>query len=565
MTAPNLHCLALSDFNIQPFADYLNQDEADPRCEAVVGSFGQVTSALVEIGSLQTLHSYDVLMIWTQPEAVIPGYEALLRYEPVSESIITSEVNSFAGQIVQAALKVRHVFVASWSQPAFRRGLGLWSMRPEGCSRMLLKMNLELCDRLSRQSNVYVLNSNDWLTAAGPSAYNRTLWYLAKMPFNPDVFERAAQDFKAGLRATAGHTKKLIVVDLDDTLWGGIVGEVGWENLRIGGHDGIGEAYADFQKALKSLVRNGTVLAIASKNDEVVALEAIDKHPEMVLRRSDFAAWRINWSDKAQNIVDIAAELNLDPSTIVYIDDSAAERSRVRAALPAVTVPEWPQEVFLYGSFLMQLPYFDKVAVTSEDRQRTSMYIADLQRRDTKRSFQSLEDWLQSLQMEVSVEDLSAAHLPRAAQLFNKTNQMNLTTRRLAETDLWRWSMAAGNHLYTFRVSDKFGDYGLTGILGLATNGEQLKITDYLLSCRVMGRGLEELMLAVAIDHAQALGAAEINAEYIPTPKNAPCLRFFRERSHFRVNSDRSFIWAAKDPYVSPLHISITKSHAKTT
>src|SRR5689334_23080019 len=243
-------------------------------------------------------------MIWTQPEAVIPGYEALLRYEPVSESIITSEVYSFAEQIIEAALKVRHVFVASWSQPAFRSGLGLWSMRPEGCSRMLLKMNLELCDRLSSQSNVYVLNSNDWLAAAGPGAYNRKLWYLAKMPFNPDVFERAARDFKAGLRAIAGHTKKLIVVDLDDTLWGGIVGEVGWENLRLGGHDGIGEAYADFQKALKALARNGAVLAIASKNDEAVALEAIDKHPEMILRRSDFAAWRINWSDKAQNIID---------------------------------------------------------------------------------------------------------------------------------------------------------------------------------------------------------------------------------------------------------------------
>jgi FkbH-like protein len=233
--------------------------------------------------------------------------------------------------------------------------------------------------------------------------------------------------------------------------------------------------------------------------------------------------------------------------------------------LPAATVPEWPEDGFLYASYLTELPYFDKVAITSEDRQRTNMYIADIQRTDTKKSFQSLGDWLQSLQMEVSVEELSAANLPRAAQLFNKTNQMNLTTRRLSETDLWKWSMAAGNHLYVFRVSDRFGDYGLTGILGFAADGDQFKITDYLLSCRVMGRGLEESMLAVAVDHAQAVGATEIRADYIPTLKNSPCLMFFKERSHFRANGDHSFTWRASDTYPPPLHISVTKSHSKTT
>ena len=565
MTDSKMLCFALSDFNIQPFADYLHQDQTDPRCEVVVAPFGQITPALLEISSGKAVHNYDALMIWTQPEAAVPGYDALLRYEAVPESIVMSEVGTFAQQVIDAAQRVEHVFVASWSQPHFRRGLGVWSMRPEGCARMLMKMNLELCDRLSRQSNVYVLNSSDWLAAAGPKAYNRKLWYLAKMPFNPEVFETAARDFKAGLRAIAGHTKKLIVVYLDDTLWGGIVGEVGWENLRIGGHDGIGEAYADFQRVLKALIRNGTVLAIASKNDEAVALDAIDKHPEMILRRSDFAAWRINWLDKAQNIIDIAAELNLDPSAIVYIDDSPSERNRIRSALPAVTVPEWPQDVFLYASYLTELPYFDKVAITSEDRQRTSMYIADLQRTDTKNSFQSVADWLGSLQMEVSVEELSRVNLPRAAQLFNKTNQMNLTTRRLAETDLSNWSMAAGNHLYVFRVSDRFGDYGLTGILGLTRAGENIQITDYLLSCRVMGRGLEELMLAVAVDHAHAAGAIEVRADYAPTPKNAPCLMFFKESSHFKAKDDHSFAWRARDTYPVPSHMSVTKSHAKTT
>src|SRR5262249_9051379 len=157
-------------------------------------------------------------------------------------------------------------------------------------------------------------------------------------------------------------------------------------------------------------------------------------------------------SDKAENIVEIASELNLDPSTIVYIDDSPAERNRVRSALPAVTVPDWPADIFHFAGYLAELPYFDRVAITAEDRQRTAMYIADAQRTEIKKSFQTVDDWLQSLQMKVEVEELSPANLPRAAQLFNKTNQMNLTTRRLAEADLWKWSMGAGNHLFVFRI-----------------------------------------------------------------------------------------------------------------
>jgi FkbH-like protein len=167
--------------------------------------------------------------------------------------------------------------------------------------------------------------------------------------------------------------------------------------------------------------------------------------------------------------------------------------------------------------------------------------------------------------MQVSIEQLSPANLPRAAQLFNKTNQMNLTTRRLAEADLWKWAVADENQLWVFRVSDKFGDYGLTGILGLMRNAEQMKITDYLLSCRVMGRGVEELMLAFAIDHARAAGVLQIRADYSATPKNSPCLAFFRNGSHFRPKNDHCFTWPVSETYPSPLHISVNKSHARTT
>jgi len=555
--------LVISDFNIEPFADYLRQGENNSSCEVAVGPFGQVMPVLLEAGSATSNNTYDALILCTQPEAVITGYGALLRYETVPESEIVSEVHQFADSIINAAQKSKHVFVASWLQPNFRRALGVGGMRPGGSVRMLIKMNLELCDRLSRHSNVYVLNSNSWAVSGGSKVYSPKLWYLAKMPFTLEVFEAAARDFKAAVDAIEGRSRKLIVVDLDDTLWGGVAGEVGWENLRVGGHDPIGEAFSDFQKSLKALTQTGIVLAIASKNEEAVALEAIDRHPEMILRRSDFAAWRINWLDKADNIVDIASGLNLDLSSVVFIDDSAAERSRVRAALPAVAVPDWPQDVFLYASYLTGLPYFDKIAITAEDRQRTSMYIADARRTQTRHSFQSIEEWLQSLQMEVSIEQLSRANLARATQLFNKTNQMNLSTRRLGEEELWKWSMTVGNHFYIFRVSDKFGDYGLAAILGLTSQNGAIHITDYLLSCRVMGRGIEQLMLGFAIDRARSEGVAEINAEYLPTAKNAPCLSFLRNSSGLECENGNRFVWRAANEYPWPSHISVVRSHAK--
>jgi FkbH-like protein len=560
LSSSRLHFLALSDFNAQPLADFLNNPETDPVCDIRVAPFGQVTQCLLEIAAGGTASGEcDGVIVWTRPEAVIAGYDALLKGGTASADAVLAEVESFASTIINAAARVKHLFFVTWMEPHFRRNFGIWSMSPEGSSLVLMRMNAALCDRLSQESNIFILSANPWFAAAGRKAWNAKLWYLAKTPFSPEVWEAAAADFKSAVRAIQGRSRKLIVLDLDDTLWGGIAGEVGWESVRLGGHDAIGEAFVDFQKTLKRLSQTGVVLAIASKNDESVALEVIDRHPEMVLRRSDFAAWRINWVDKAQNIVDIANELNLDLSSVVYIDDSPAERNRIRSALPAVAVPEWPQDKFLYPASLMELAYFDKASITDEDRRRSNMYVVDRERSVTRQQFQSIENWLESLEMKVSVETLSRSNLARAAQLFNKTNQMNLATRRLSETELLNWSEAAGNELRVFRVSDKFGDYGLTGIVGLELNAGYALIRDYLLSCRVVGRGVEQLMLGMAIDSARSRGASEIRAEYIPTSKNAPCLVFFRSVSRFDCASDHLFKWRIHEGYPVPHHIVVKK------
>jgi len=381
---------------------------------------------------------------------------------------------------------------------------------------------------------------------------------MAKIPFGAEVFKEASRDIKSALRGLSGQAKKLIVLDLDETLWGGIVGETGWSQLRLGGHDPVGEAYVDFQRELKILRRRGVLLALVSKNDEAVALEAIRTHPEMVLRAEDFVGWRINWEDKAQNIADLIAGLNLGLDSVVFIDDHPTERARVRDTLPDVLVPDWPEDPALFRSALLSLRCFDAPAFSHEDVARTELYAAESRREELRTSIGSVQEWLHSLGIRVAVEELNAGNLARTAQLLNKTNQMNLATRRMTEPEILAWAGVGSRKLWTFRVADKYGDAGLTGILGIETGDDTVVITDFVLSCRVMGRKVEETMLSIAVDHARRLGLPRVAARYRPTERNRPCLQFFAESGFRREDAD-TFTWPTSEDYPAPACIQVER------
>jgi FkbH-like protein len=423
-----------------------------------------------------------------------------------------------------------------------------------GIARALMQINMRLLETLDGVPTVHPLWTDKWIQLAGPTAFNQRLWYLGKIRFSNDVFKAAARDLKSALRGLGGRAKKVIILDLDDILWGGIVGETGWQGITLGGHDPAGEALVDFQRDLKALARRGILLAIVSKNEESIATEAIAKHPEMVLRMDDFAGWRINWRDKAANIVDLMTELNLGLDSAVFVDDSPVERARVREALPQLFVPDWPLDKRLYTEALLSLDCFDSPWLTEEDRQRVRMSAVDRIRKESKGQVSDLEEWLATLKTTVKVEELNRGNLPRAAQLLNKTNQMNLSTRRMSEADFYAWAKAEDRRVWTFRVSDKFGDSGLTGILSLELDGSRARIIDFVLSCRVIGRKIEEAMLSVAIKCARSAGVREVYANYCQTPKNKPCYAFF-QRSGLTYRGENTFVWDAARPY--PLYRGI--------
>ncbi|HKQ71637.1 MAG TPA: HAD-IIIC family phosphatase, partial [Polyangiaceae bacterium] len=314
---PRFSGTIVSDFTIDELADELRAGGYDPGLRVDVAPYGYVTQVLLQEPKPE---ASDYLVVWARAETAVPSFARAMAFEEVTEEELNSDVDAFCALVEGAAARYKFVFVPTWSLPYWSRGLGMLDARKGGVNRQLLAMNLRLCDALAKTSNVFVLSSERWFAAAGVATPSPKAWYLGKMAVPRAVMAEAAADIKAALSGLVGGARKLLVLDLDDTLWSGIVGDVGWEGLRLGGHDGVGEALVDFQRAVKNMKRRGIVLGIVSKNEESVALEAIRRHPEMVLREDDFVAWKINWTDKAQNIAELAAEINLGLQSVVFID-----------------------------------------------------------------------------------------------------------------------------------------------------------------------------------------------------------------------------------------------------
>lgn len=546
--------LLISDFTMDELARCIAADAQEPALAAEPAVFGAVLPTLMA----PPVPEIDFAVVWTRPEAIIASFACLLEYEAVDHEALLAEVDAYAERIAKGVAAYRFAIVPTWTLPSWRRGLGLADARAGGISFSLHAMNVRLMEKLSTVANVFVVNAERWLAAG--KGYNEKLWYMGKVPFAPAVFEEATQDIKAAWSAATGRARKLLVLDLDDTLWGGIVGDVGWEQLRLGGHDSVGEAFIDFQRALKSLKRRGILLALVSKNEESVALEAIRKHPEMVLRESDFVAHRINWQDKARNIAEIVQSLNLGLQSVVFIDDNPFERTRVREALPEVFVPEWPEDKLAYPSALFSLRCFDTPTISAEDLARTEMYTADREREALKAQVGSVDDWLRSLDLRVKAEPLSGANLARTSQLLNKTNQLNLRTRRLTESELDAWTKQPGHWLYAISVSDRVGSAGLTGVLSLQANGNTAQVVDFVLSCRVMGRRIEELMVHLAVEIARENKLSSVVAELLPTAKNKPTARFFEGSGLSQLPDSQTFVWDASVSYPRPDVITLERS-----
>ena len=369
---------------------------------------------------------------------------------------------------------------------------------------------------------VNLLSVDMWAAEDGlVNWFDTSLWYQAKQEIHPRASVLYGDQIGRILAALWGRSAKCLVLDLDNTLWGGVIGDDGMDGVVLGQGSPAGEAFVAFQRYAKQMSERGVILAVCSKNDEANALEPFEKHPEMVLRRKDIACFVANWTDKATNLRAIAERLNIGLDSLVFADDNPAERRLVRAELPMVSVPELPEDPAEYARTIADAGYFEAVDLTAEDRERTELYRANAQREAARAEATDIGGFLDGLGMELYANGFDMPGLKRIAQLMNKTNQFNLTTRRYTEDDVLGMMSNEDAATLQLRLTDVHGDNGVIGLMVGYRRGSALEIDTWLMSCRVLGRGVEDATLNLLVERAEEMGCTSLIGEYRPTAKNS--------------------------------------------
>lgn len=412
------------------------------------------------------------------------------------------------------------------------------------------KLNYLLTQGCQEAKNTFLIDLDALQTALGRSTFaDPKLYYVAKMPISLAALPAAAKLVVDVVRSLQGAVKKCLVLDLDNTLWGGVIGDDGLSGIQIG-ELGTGHAFSDFQKWLKELKNRGILLTVCSKNNEDTAKEPFEKHPEMVLRLEDFSMFVANWEDKARNIHTIQQSLNIGMDSMVFLDDNPFERELVRTMIPEITVPELPEDPALYLQYLRGLDLFETASYSREDAGRTEQYREKAQRAAFEAAFQSYDDYLEALQMRASAAAFDPFHYPRIAQLTQRSNQFNLRTVRYTEAEIEALAQDDSRIGLYFTLKDKFGDHGLISVVVLEKQPEDtLFISEWLMSCRVLKRGMEEFIVDKILSVAAQQGFRRVVGEYIPTPKNAMVKDLYEQLGFARLENGRFQAEVSGFPY----------------
>ena len=385
----------------------------------------------------------------------------------------------------------------------------------------LRKLNFLLAESCAQHKNVFLVDIDGLQSRLGEAQVRDAKMYcIAKMPFRTDFLPYIARQITDTILCARGSFKKCVVLDLDNTLWGGVIGDDGLDGIQIG-ELGLGHAFSAFQLWLKELKNRGILLCVCSKNNEDTAKEPFEKHPEMVLKLEDISVFVANWEDKAGNIRHIQQTLNIGMDSFVFLDDNPFEREAVRSLIPGITVPELPENPEEYVDFLRSLNLFETVSFSQEDRVRTQQYQAEAQRVSLQSQCADYDAYLQSLEMVAEAKAFDSFHFPRIAQLTQRSNQFNLRTVRYTEQEIA--AIAADDRFVTlyFTLRDKFGDHGLISAVIMEKQADRLFVNTWLMSCRVLKRGMEEFIVNKMLSEAARLGFATVEGEYLKTPKNA--------------------------------------------
>lgn len=382
------------------------------------------------------------------------------------------------------------------------------------------KLNYMLMEKCVSYNNVFVVDLDYLQHNYGEyKMKDHKMYYIAKMPLSTKVLPEVAKQVIDVIKAIKGKIKKCIILDLDNTLWGGVIGDDGLENIQIG-ELGIGHAFSEFQMWLKELRKRGIILAVCSKNEEKAAKEPFINHPDMVLRLDDISMFVANWEDKASNIQLIQSTLNIGMDSIVFFDDNPFERNLVKSVISDICVPDLPEDPSQYLEYIKSLNLFETASYSEADKDRTKQYQEEIGRVSLQKQFSSYSEYLESLEMVAETKPFDSFHFSRIAQLTQRSNQFNLRTVRYTEQEVAQLADSAEHLTLYFTLKDKFGDYGLISVVVMDKRRDNLFISEWLMSCRVLKRGMEEFIIDEIMQTARKNGYSKVTAEYIRTAKN---------------------------------------------
>lgn len=529
--------------------------------ELWLGDYDNYMAEIMDAAS--AWYAFAPQVVWLLPAEHRCRYSGLLTDERSAQQ---AEAERTAAGILDLARQVQERTGAEVLLTNFRlppgHDLGAFRSRSLGSDWAFRKwVNLEL--GLNAPSGVRIC---DWEFLAarlgGLAAADARGWFETKQPGSPALLVALAREATHLIAGLKRAPKKVLVLDLDNTLWGGVVADDGLEGIELGDTSPRGEAFKAFQRYIASLKQRGVLLAVCSKNDYARAAEPFEKHPEMVLRLSDIVSFKANWEPKSENIRRMGPELNLGLDSFVFVDDNPAEIDIVRQFAPEVTTILLGPDPAEYVAQLQDCRLFEPASITAEDLERTSQYRAEAQRKELEATVTDMDSYLASLAMEGTLSEFTVVDAPRLSQLINKSNQFNLTTRRRSEAEV----LAVMNDPewvgYSMRLRDRFGDHGLISIVIGRKNGEAMEIDTWLMSCRVLKRQVEEEVLKELARLAGQRGCRRLEGIYLPTAKNE-MVRDFYPRMGFALTAEtpakREFVLNLETFQPPPTHIKIIR------
>lgn len=529
---PVVRVALLRNFTIDPLVPVLKGEIARAGLypKLYLGDYDTIAMDAFRPDSALYRFEPDFILIAQWLEMLAPALTA--RFLSLSLNQLEDEIERVLAtceEIVTALRKCSKasILLNNFPLPSYP-ALGILDSQRESCqTHSILKLNLELLRRSRQWRDTYLVDYMSVMARVGSAeGIDERNWQISRAPVGRSLLTPLGREYGKFFRALRGKSRKCLVLDCDNVLWGGIVGEDGLNGIRLG-PTYPGSCFLSFQREILNLHDRGVILALCSKNNEEDVLEVLHSHPEMLLRESNFAARRINWNDKVSNLIEIAQELNIGLDSLVFADDSQFECDLVRERLPQTAVFHLSSDPSGFTNLLRAAGHFDTLTFSAEDRERNILYRAEGQRRQLQGATGSFEEFLAKLEMVAEIGPAGEAVIPRISQLTQKTNQFNLTTHRYTEGEIRSYVESPDSEVFYLRLRDRISDMGIVGVTIVKYATSRALIDTFLLSCRAIGRGVEEALLAHVLNTAKGRGCSSVLGRYTVSRKNAQAADFY--------------------------------------